>query len=243
MYRQLRSSAGIWCSLQGEEILIDPGPGTVARCSSSRPRLNPEKLEAIILSHRHLDHSTDINVMIEGMTRGTFQRRGKVFLPSDAVDDEPVVYGYLRRSVEEVVLLRESGSYRVGAVTFTTPVRHFHSVETYGLVFDLPYGKIAFITDTLFFKELPGHYRADILVVNVLLYDPPSGRHVQHLDLASVRDIIRIVKPSLTIMTHFGMTMLDRKPWLIARQLSDETGCNVIAAADGMTLYPEEYIL
>lgn len=242
VYRQLRSSGGIWCSFQGEEIFIDPGPGTMVRCASSRPRLNPEKLDAVILTHRHLDHSTDINVIIEAMTRGTFQRRGKVFLPSDALDFEPVVYGYLRNSVEEVVLLRESGSYQVGDISFSTPVRHLHSVETYGVKFNLPYGKIAFIADTLFFKELTDHYRADILVINVLLYDPPSARGVQHLDLGSVREIIVTMKPSVTVMTHFGMSMLDRKPWLVAQRLSEETGLKVVAARDGMILYPEEHI-
>ena len=69
--KQLRSSAGTWCFLQGKNILIDPGPGTLSRCFTSRPGLDPEKLDAIILTHRHLDHSTDVNVLIEAMTRGT----------------------------------------------------------------------------------------------------------------------------------------------------------------------------
>lgn len=66
--RQLRSSAGIWMNIEGDNVLIDPGPGTLVKCCSSRPKLDPAKLKAIILSHRHIDHSTDINVMIEAMT-------------------------------------------------------------------------------------------------------------------------------------------------------------------------------
>ena len=77
--KQLRFSAGTWCCLQGLNILIDPGPGTLSRCFSSQPRLDPEKLDALILTHRHLDHSTDINMLIEAMTRGPLTRRGALF--------------------------------------------------------------------------------------------------------------------------------------------------------------------
>ena len=37
--RQLRSSAGIWMNVEGDNILIDPGPGTLVKCFSSRPKL------------------------------------------------------------------------------------------------------------------------------------------------------------------------------------------------------------
>lgn len=58
--KQLRSTAGTWCSLGGCQVLIDPGPGTLSRCFASRPQLDPESLDAVILTHRHLDHSNDV---------------------------------------------------------------------------------------------------------------------------------------------------------------------------------------
>ena len=55
--RQIRKSGGMWLSLDDTNILIDPGPGSLIRCLSSKPKLNPMNLDAIILSHRHIDHS------------------------------------------------------------------------------------------------------------------------------------------------------------------------------------------
>ena len=61
MIEQLRSSGGIWVSYKDTNVLIDPGPGSIVRCAASRPKLNPTKLDGVILTHRHLDHSNSYN--------------------------------------------------------------------------------------------------------------------------------------------------------------------------------------
>jgi len=63
---QILASGGLWFNLGGTQILFDPGPGTLVR--AVKKKLKPTKLDAIILSHRHLDHSADANIMIEAMT-------------------------------------------------------------------------------------------------------------------------------------------------------------------------------
>ena len=65
---QLLASGGMWLNLGGTEILVDPGPGCIVQ--STKRKLKADKLSAIILSHRHLDHAADANIMIEAMTRG-----------------------------------------------------------------------------------------------------------------------------------------------------------------------------
>lgn len=242
--KQLRFSAGTWCSLQGLNILIDPGPGTLCRCFSSRPKLDPEKLDALILTHRHLDHSTDINVLIEAMTQGTFNHRGVLFAPADAVDgEEPVVFRHTRRSVERLELLREGQRYRLDGFDFTVPVRHRHPVETYGLTFNLPYGQVSFVSDTAYFPGLADHYaQSDLLILNVMLFEPLPVKEIQHLDLESARILIKSIQPRLAVMTHFGMSMLNHKPYYLAQRLTDETGVRVIAATDGMKIDLEEVL-
>ena len=71
---QSLASGGLWFNLDGTQILMDPGPGSIVQVT--KRKLNPEELSAIIVSHRHLDHSADVNVMIEAMTEGGFKKRG-----------------------------------------------------------------------------------------------------------------------------------------------------------------------
>lgn len=241
--RQLRSSAGTWLSLKGKNILIDPGPGTLVRCYASRPKLDPADLDAIILTHRHLDHSSDLNVMIEAMTGGRLKKRGVLFIPHDAVNcDEPVVFKYLLDIVERVEILKEGGQYSLGEVSFVTPVLHKHSVETYGLKFNNDGLDISFLVDTAFFPELIEHYRSRVIIINVVLFKHPGAENIEHLDLNNCKEIIRKIKPDLAILTHFGLTMLKNKPWQLAEEISRETGVEVKAAGDGMMINLDKYL-
>ena len=230
--KQFLASGGAWLSLGGTEILLDPGPGSLVQ--ATKRKLDPAKLKAIILSHKHLDHSGDINIMIEAMTEGGWKRQGIVFAPSDALNQDAVILPYLQSYPETIEILSEGKSYCVGDVSFETPVRHHHRVETYGFVFRTPRHTFSWIVDTEYFAELPSYYRADLLVINVVMLEPKAP--VDHLCLPEARQLIEELKPKAAILTHFGMSIWRAKPWELAKQLSEDTGSLVIAARDGMRL-------
>lgn len=233
VFKQLRASGGIWLQMKDKRVLIDPGPGSLVKALSSRPKLDPTKLDAIILTHRHLDHSADVNVMIEAMTEGGWHRRGALFAPWDALEEDPVVLKYLREFLIRIEILKEGGSYELDGLRFRVPLRHKHPVETYGLMIE---EKLGIISDTLFFPELKEAYRgAEVLILNVVRAAERDER-VPHLTLNDAKEIIEAVRPKKAVLTHFGMSMLKLGPHLVAQRLSAELDLEVIAAQDGMTL-------
>ena len=237
--RQLRKSGGIWLTLDDTNVLIDPGPGSLVRCLSSKPKLNPADLDGIILTHRHLDHSNDINIMIEAMTNGGFNRKGVVFAPSDALNEDAVILKHFRNHVEKIEILKEKGTYNLDNISFSTSVKHVHGVETYGLNICGKNNSISLITDTRYFEGLESHYNGDILIINVVRFEEKQG--IDHLSLKDAEKILSINKPKLGVLTHFGMTMIKAKPWEIAKGLSEKLGVKVIAARDGMELDLDKY--
>lgn len=236
--KQLRSSAGTFISLNGQGIILDPGPGTLVRCAASRPKIAGKDIDAVILSHSHIDHSTDVNVMIELMTDGGFTRRGALFATQEALEgDDPVVLKYVRRFVEKIEILKSDTEYCVGGLRFCTHGRHRHATETYGFTFSSEEGPISFIVDTTFFPELCEWYAGSaILVLNMVRMTPHPSDTVMHLCYEDARTLISSIKPRLAVITHFGMTVIKTKPWEVAKKLSDETGVEVIAASDGKTV-------
>lgn len=238
--RQIRKTGGIWISLDNTQILIDPGPGSLVRCLSSKPTLNPQDLDAIILSHRHIDHSNDINIMIEAMTNGGHNKKGIVFAPSDALDDDPVVLYHFRDHVRKIIPLTENGSYQINSVSISTPIRHIHDVETYGFTINGSSCTISYIADTKYFEGLERYYPSDVLIINVVLRTPME--YINHLSIDDVERIVSEIQPKKTILTHFGLTMIREKPWVMAETLSKKTGCDVIAATDGLQVPLDERV-
>jgi phosphoribosyl 1,2-cyclic phosphodiesterase len=237
--KQLRKSGGIWITLDDTNVLIDPGPGSLVNCLSSRPKLNPRDLDGIILTHRHIDHSNDINIIIEAMTNGGFNKKGVVYTTKDSLDGDPVIFNYVREQIEKIEILKEKGIYKIGKISFLTPIKHIHGVETYGLKI---YGKdcsISIITDTKYFESLESNYLSDIIIFNVVLTE--SKKNIMHLSIKDAEKIIIANKPKLSILTHFGMNMIKNKPWEIADYLTNKLGMKVIAASDGLEIDIDHY--
>jgi phosphoribosyl 1,2-cyclic phosphodiesterase len=193
-----------------------------------------------------IDHANDVNIMMEAMTTGGYSKKGTLFAPRSALEDDPIVLKYVREYLDEVHILEEGAGYTLGDVEISTPLRHVHPVETYGIVFKTPKYTISFIVDTRFFTGLIDKYkRSDLIVINVVRYNGKGGKRldVDHLNLEDVKKIIKGIKPKQAILTHFGLTMLRSKPWEAAAQIEEETGIKTIAAGDGMEFDLEKELL
>ena len=235
--KQLRASGGLVVTVGDTRMLVDPGPGSLVRALKSRPRVDPAAIDAIFLSHKHLDHAGDVNVMIEAMTNGGFQRRGVLLAPRDALEGEAVVFRYAQGFPERVEILRERDEYTVKDITLTVPPAHLHhGVETYGFKLRSPgVSTIAYIPDAKYSDELASAYRnSEIVIICTVLYERRPD--LEHLSLPEAEDLIRAIHPRQAILTHFGMTMLKQRIWEKTDDISQRLGVEVIAASDGLLL-------
>lgn len=234
VFKQIRASGGIWISLEGIQVHVDPGPGALVHLTSRRLRLDPTHLSAIVLSHKHLDHSADINVMIEAMTEGGFRRKGAVFAPRDAYESDPVIFQYLRSYADAMEVLEEGSRFQIGGISLEVPLRLQHLVENYGLVFRGGGKTVSLISDTRYFAQLEDAPKEEeVLILHTVLL---QRRDIDHLCLEDAKRIIGARRPKLAILTHFGMTMLRAKPWELAADMEQELGLRVMAAYDHMRL-------
>jgi phosphoribosyl 1,2-cyclic phosphodiesterase len=227
--KQLAASGGLYLEDGNARISLDPGPGAIVQYSKRKVDLT--KLDAIVISHRHLDHSNDVNVMIEAMTEGGFRHRGRLFCPGDALEGDPVVFRYLRHFPQEIVVLQPETEYNVNGLAFTTTPRHKHQVETYGFRFG---DRLGWVTDTEYYDGIAEQHRAEVMIIHLVLLQCREG--LPHLCLDDAERIIRDAKPRLAILTHYGMTVWRAHPWEIAADLTQRLGIEVKAARDGMVL-------
>lgn len=233
---QMRHSGGFWLRLGNVNILHDPGPGSLVM--AHKLILRPSSLDAIVLSHRHIDHSNDINVMIEAMTGGGFNQRGQVIVPGDCLNGDPVVLQYVR-PFTKIIEIKEGLKLSIRDINMRFPLRNRHPVETYGTIYEFNSMRLGYIPDTEYFPELAQVYSGvDFLIINVVRMT--TDKKIRHLNINEAANLIGSIKPKMAILTHFGLQVLKASPDHQAKLISERTGVNVIAAKDGLSLKFEE---
>ena len=229
MTTQARASGGLWAVLGGARVHIDPGPGALVQCHARSLRLDPGRLDAVVLTHKHLDHAGDVNAIVEAMTGGGHRPRGRLLAPRDAFEDDPVIFRYIHDYVASTGHLVEGGTHTMAGLRIETPLRLRHPVETYGLRLVTDDLTVSLISCTSYFDELIEAYRGDVLILNTLAR---VRRDATHLCLDDSIRLITAIRPRLAILTHFGLTMLRARPWELAEAASQATGVRTIAARD-----------
>jgi phosphoribosyl 1,2-cyclic phosphodiesterase len=235
MLSQRRSSGGIWFSYGGARGVIDPGPGSLVRICEASPPLSPVDINTLILTHRHIDHSSDINALAEGMVLKSRTPRGFVLLTRDCLEDgDRVLMRYLSGKIGHIALHDDGASSSpIGGVAVESVKHSHHGVQCFGLIFrreGLPAWGV--ISDTAPRADFALRY-ADcrMLVINAAMKFPRA--RLDHMSITDVESLLEFLHPEAAILTHMGGEMLDLGDEFITRRLSTKR-TKVIPARDGM---------
>lgn len=238
MTTQRRRTAGIQFVHDGTRVHIDPGPGAIV--FSNWAGLNPQNLDAIIVTHCHLDHYGDAEAFIEAMSRATTKRRGIIAAPMSVLhgdgDCGPSISAYHQRLVERVEELRPGVSFDVNDLKFAATKAHHSDPDTVGLRIEAPdLGAIGYTSDTDYFPGIGDGYRDARLLI--LCTMRPRGRPLElHLSIDDALEAMKRARPHCAVLTHFGMLMLKAGPDSEASYLEGESGIPTVAARDGMRI-------
>ena len=238
---QLRHSGGLLWTLGGATIWVDPGPGALVRALASRPRIDPARTDVLVVTHRHLDHAGDATVVVEAMTKGGFARRGALYAPRDALEDEPVVFRYAQPFVARTGVLAEGSRHELApGLVLETPLAHDHGVETYGYRLSAGGFTAGHVVDTYWMDGLVEAYAGvDLLVVNTTRERGRDRRYL-HLGADDAERLVGAIRPRLAVLTHLGMQLVRAQPERVALGISERTGVPTVAARDGWLLDLED---
>lgn len=228
-FNKTLSSGGLYISIDNTNIIIDPGPNTFYKYL----KFYKDKIDGIILSHVHIDHSNDLNIFVELMTDGGTQKTGTVLLPNQAIE-EKVLQPYVKNFPKELNIIKPNTKYKIKNIEITSSIEHRHGVENYGFKIKTKNHNIGLVTDTVYFPELINSYKCcEILIINVPYYiqNKPNPKH---LEISNVEEFIKTIKPKKVILTHFGKNILSNNPSKIAESLKEKYNIDVIAAKDDM---------
>jgi len=240
--KQLRSSGGIILQVEDFQFHIDPGPGALNKAKEYGVSLHHNT--AVLVSHNHVNHCNDLNVVIDAMTHGGIEHRG-IVLGSKSVlqnmeNSHPPLSKYHQNLVEKIIPLEKNHKVGIELVEINALSAEHTDPTAIGFKFFCPKFTLAYTGDTKLtpklIEELIG---TDILILNVP-YPGEKGTGM-NLDTNAAIQIISNVRPRLAILTHFGLEMLKADPIQEAREVQRITGVQTIAARDGLKITPEGY--
>ncbi len=230
-FKNIRSAGGMFLSIDDTNLIIDPGVNTFYKYINTYQ----EKIDGIVLSHVHIDHSNDLNIFVEFMTDGGEKKNGTLLIPKQAIDDG-VLLEYVKKFPEKIDIINPNTDYEIKNLKITSSIEHRHGVENYGFKIKTNKQIIGLVTDTAYFPELLNSYKyCDVLIMNVPYY-VQDKKVPKHLDISNVEDFIKSINPKKVILTHFNSNILDSNPDLIANNLSIKYNIEVVAAKDDMIL-------
>lgn len=241
MLTQRRATGGIWFSYGGAIGVIDPGPGSLVRACDVGPSIDFDEMNTIILTHKHQDHSCDVNVMIEAMTLHKKGLHGRLIIPRDADGgDDPVVLRYAKKKVAKIRHHRDGKIRHISdSATVESVLHSHHGVQCFGLIFraeGLPTWGL--ISDSTALPTFETRYRdCEMLVINTTF--PMLRPNIDHMSLPDVRDILAKISPKIALLSHMGRGMLDLDPAEITKTTSTET-TKVIPGRDGLVVALQE---
>ena len=236
VFRQLRYSGGMWLSLNSVNILIDPGPGSLIRIFEFG--LDPEDINIVVISHRHLDHTADLNTIIEAASKSTSKPIDMLVAPIDVVEGEdPILLKYLRKGIKEIAILEENKEFKFNDIKIRGSIKHIHSyAETIGIEISTENKKIVYVPCGKFYEKMLDSYSkgADLEILNTTF--PKTAYHYYHLSAEDVKKLLKEHKPKKAVITHFSPYILRENPEKIAEEIYRETSIPTIAAKDGLKI-------
>jgi phosphoribosyl 1,2-cyclic phosphodiesterase len=235
---QKRRTAGIRIIGKNLNLHLDPGPGALVYSISEG--LDPQKLNAIFVSHCHPDHYTDAEVLIEAMTRGMTKKRGVLAASKSVLRGsevcEPSISKYHQQMLEQIIEAVPNMHFQVADLAVSVAEARHTDPDAVGFKFETKeYGDFAYTSDTEYFEGIGKYYRGVRLLMLCVMR--PAGKPWKgHMTTEDAIKIIQEAQPEQAVLTHLGMQMIFQGPAREAKLIEEKTGTPTVAATDGMRI-------
>jgi ribonuclease BN (tRNA processing enzyme) len=239
-YTQARRSGGIYFEMENgsdaTKFIIDPGPGALV--FSQALGLKPENWNGVLLSHVHMDHSTDVCILLDGM-KDPFLIAEKHCLKSyKDFDEYPCISKYHQKCVKNLYPVEGGEIIAIKNLKIhAAKAKHHAPCTGFKIVHDK--FTIGYPADGCYYKGMEKHYEnCDVIIFNVLL---PKGEVFDggiHMGVDEVITFLKNLtnKPRLAIINHLSFWMMRSNIFKQTKIIQDATKVRTTNSEDFMEL-------
>lgn len=234
---QERATGGLYLEDDATRLHLDPGPGALTQLH--RAGLDPRDTTGVLVTHKHLDHANDANLVVAGMTRGGTEQRGYLAGSVSVIEghehDPPIITPYHKGLVAEVTTAHPGQSARISGMRVEFLETEHRDPTNVGFKLHTSDGVVAYLTDTVVRDSILDQLQGSRVIV--LGITRPKGAPIpDHLSTEDAVNVAERYEPDLLALTHLGLKLLRQGPDPEAAFVERETGVRTVAAEDLMRI-------
>ncbi|WP_053365500.1 MBL fold metallo-hydrolase [Bacillus sp. FJAT-27245] len=199
------ASTGYLLEHDGFKLLIDCGSGVLAKLQNV---VQPEELDAVILSHYHPDHIADIGVLYHARLIQGFLKGKLPALPIYGhTQDEAEFKKLTHDGVTKGIAYKPNAGLKLGPFDISF-LKTVHPVPCYAMRFEAGGKSVVYTADTAFKEEfIPFSKNADLLLCECNFYANQSGQGAGHMtstEAGRLAENAGVGELILTHLPHYG---------------------------------------
>ncbi|MBI5228968.1 MBL fold metallo-hydrolase [Candidatus Micrarchaeota archaeon] len=234
--RQLLGTGGFGIGLDGWSMHVDPGPGAFLK--SIQAKHDFRKTDGIFVSHAHLDHYNDLQIMLEAMTLG-YKKKGFMIGSETVINGkgkfEKIMFDYFKSLVETCSSLKPGECFEWKNAVIEAKKTVHEDPTAIGFVLKMDSKPVlGYTSDTEVFDGLAKQFDGCMhLIVNCLR--PDDDKFPFHLCIDEAAEIINSVKkkPRTLFILHMGLKFLQAGKEEQRKKLEDLTGVRTVIPIEG----------
>jgi ribonuclease BN (tRNA processing enzyme) len=192
-------TSGYLFKTEETNILLECGSGVLSKLYAF---INPNELDAVVVTHEHMDHCADLmslyyNVMIQTKL-GIRNKPLNVFIPKDM----KMLDKYIGEDHLNIYYFDENSHYAFMDVAFSFS-RNVHPVEAYAVSMTTESKKITFTGDTQLYEGLIDFAsESDLLIAESSLYESNENNVAGHMSAYEAADLAQMSQSKELLLTH-----------------------------------------
>jgi hypothetical protein len=233
------TSAGIILEVDGSQILLDSGIGTVIRASQAN--IDLKNTNILVITNTESTYCNDINAIIEHTNKDI-----NLICPKELLKhDESILTSNHAKNLKILSLGKDEEKH---ANIKSIDIKAYYN-KSDALSIKLTTSKyvLGYITKAKYSKAFVDNFKdSNILIVNLANI---TDKNSKYLDFEEITELIREISPELVILNGFNSKTLASDPLDISRKIKQElqknsnsvTKTQILIAKELMTLDPESY--
>ncbi|MDQ0214775.1 ribonuclease BN (tRNA processing enzyme) [Oikeobacillus pervagus] len=198
------ASSGYIIEENGYHLLVDCGSGVLSLLQNF---LSPEEIDAVILSHHHPDHMTDIGVLQHALLIGKHLGKSVSTLPIYAHSENHLFPTLTYKDLTTGMVFNPNECLQIGPFSILF-LKTIHSVSCYAMRIEANGKSIVYTADSAYQDAFVSFSRnCDILLCESNFYDGMDATKAGHMtstDAGKLASLAAVNTLILTHLPHFG---------------------------------------